>query len=65
MCHVATRLIWVEYVLVMLGFHPYMEDYVVLLTRPAIRAEDRMIDHDINYKLAHEDTTTSRWCAST
>ena len=40
----------------MVTSHPHMEGYVVLPTRPAaIRADDRNVDHDLSYKLAHED----------
>ena len=50
----------------LLCLHPYMEDYVVLPTRSAIlESDDRNIDHDISYKVAHEDLTASRWCAAT
>ena len=49
----------------MVTSHPYMEDYVVLPTKPAIRADDRDTDHDVSYKLAHEDRSTPRWCAAT
>ena len=45
--------------------HPYMEDYVVLPPRSAIRAEDRMVDHEINDNLRHEDKPMTRWCAAT
>ena len=55
MCLAATRPIWVESAPVtfeslipeekiMVMSHLYMEDYVVLLTRSVIRAEDRMVD---------------------
>ena len=45
--------------------HPYMEDYVMLPTRPAIRIDERMVGHDITYELNHEDQTRSRWCSAT
>ena len=45
--------------------HPYMEDYVVLPTTPTIRIYDRMIDHDISYKLSHNDQAISRWDSAT
>ena len=45
----------------MVTSHPYMEDYVVLPTRSAIRSDDRSTDHDISKKVAHEDSTVSRW----
>ena len=37
----------------------------MLPTRPAIRAEDRVVDHDISHKIAHADSNASRWCAAT
>ena len=49
----------------MVTSRPYVEDYAVLPTRPAIRTDDRNIDHDISHKLAHEDLAASRWRAAT
>ena len=43
----------------------YMEDYVVLPTRPVIRAENRLAGKDINYKLSWDDRIASRWCSAT
>ena len=34
--------------------HPYVEDYVVLPTRPAIRSDDRNTEHDISFNVAQE-----------
>ena len=73
MCHVATRLIWAECVLVTsesltLGGKSWSRHtrlWRTMLCFPAVRADDRDIDHDISCKLAHEDLTASRWCAAT
>ena len=37
----------------------------MLPTRPAIRIDERMVGHDISYKLNRDDQTRSRWCSAT
>ena len=44
--------------------HPYMEDYVVLPTRPTIREEKSLIGKDIGYKKFYNDKSASRWCSA-
>ena len=43
----------------------YMEECVVLPTRPAIRSETRLAGKDISCKLSRNDMSASRWCSAT
>ena len=50
---------------IMVMSRPYMEEYVVLPTRAAVRAESRLAERDMGYKLSWNDKTASRWCSAT
>ena len=50
---------------IMVTSHPHVEDYVVLPTRLAVRAESSLAGRDISYKLSWNDRTASRWCSAT
>ena len=45
--------------------HPCHEDYVVLPTTSTIRIDSKNIECDIEYRVLREDTSASRWSAST
>ena len=45
--------------------HPYLENCVVLPTRSTIRTDSRNMESDIGFRITREDTSASRWSAST